>query len=329
MAANGYEWGNVPLGANGFITGIVIHPTEPDLIYCRTDVGGCYSFDVDSSTWYQLNDSFGLDWQSFYQIDGIALDANNPDIIYIAAGGPASWDMSDILKSEDRGKSWKRLNFKGGVFSGNGSYRGWGECIAVDPVNSNIVYCGTYNTGLWRSANGGSTWEQVYNTSNPVRSVVFDKKDGRNVIYTSGYNEYLRYSDDGGVTWKQNTDVPQSIKRMSVDSKGTLYMAGYNSLSKLENGVVSDISPQQTNGWYNDVTVSPVDDNYIICLGPHTNENFMSIPFWESTDGGKTWTNKNSTRRVTSTLRWDSATDSLKDITSNAHRMLIDPLKPE
>lgn len=325
--APAYKWSNVPLGANGFITGIVIHPTEPDLVYCRTDVGGCYKYDMEAERWLPLNDSFGQDLQSLYQIDGIALDASDPNRVYIAAGG--QWETSDILRSDDRGKTWRRLNFTGGYFCGNGTYRGWGECIAVDPTDSNIVYCGTYNKGLWRSRNAGTTWEQVYATENPVRSVVFDKNGGRNDIYVGGHNEYLKYSADGGSTWETNngSGVPADIKRMAVDSQGVLYIAGGNGVYKYRNGAAANISPVDTAGVYSGISVSAADDNDILCIGPQTDSNKMGVPFWQSKDGGETWINRRNSRRVDSTLSWDPAKDSTKEISSNAHCIVADPLR--
>ena len=37
-----YEWDWVKLAADGYVTGMITHPNNPELIYCRTDVGGMY-----------------------------------------------------------------------------------------------------------------------------------------------------------------------------------------------------------------------------------------------------------------------------------------------
>src|SRR6266566_5067113 len=35
------------------------------------------------------------------------------------------------------------------------------QCVAVDPLYPEQVYCGTFDQGLWRSRNAGASWEHV------------------------------------------------------------------------------------------------------------------------------------------------------------------------
>ena len=49
-----YDWKTLKIGGGGFVTGLVIHPTTPDVVYARTDVGGAFKWDEASQTWEQL-----------------------------------------------------------------------------------------------------------------------------------------------------------------------------------------------------------------------------------------------------------------------------------
>ena len=35
------------------------------------------------------------------------------------------------------------------------------QCVAVDPLKPERVYCGTFGQGLWRSEDVGATWQRA------------------------------------------------------------------------------------------------------------------------------------------------------------------------
>jgi hypothetical protein len=35
------------------------------------------------------------------------------------------------------------------------------QCIAFDPSKPNRAYCGTFGNGLWKTDNGGETWDNI------------------------------------------------------------------------------------------------------------------------------------------------------------------------
>src|SRR6516164_4982983 len=124
-----YQWRNVAIGGGGFVTGLVFHPREENLLYARTDVGGAYRWDAAARRWIPLTDWVqGID---FTGIESLAVDPSDANRVYLAAG-IYRWTRAAILRSDNRGRTWKvtEVPFKMG---GNELGRFNGERLAVDP----------------------------------------------------------------------------------------------------------------------------------------------------------------------------------------------------
>ncbi|MEY3895332.1 MAG: hypothetical protein RLZZ214_851, partial [Verrucomicrobiota bacterium] len=168
VSAQSYTWRNVEIGGGGFVTGTVFHPTEPGLVYARTDVGGAYRLDTATNRWTALNEDVGGINNEFQHLGvlTIGLDPNDANRVYIATGqyaGTESWKLnSRIYRSTDRGATWTYTT-PGFKMGGNGEGRGTGERMAVDPVNGANILVGSNNLGIWRSTNSGVTWARLPN----------------------------------------------------------------------------------------------------------------------------------------------------------------------
>ncbi|KAJ3120795.1 hypothetical protein HK100_012647 [Physocladia obscura] len=160
-----YTWSNVEIGGGGFVSGISFSPIQQNLIYSRTDIGGCYRWDSTTGLWVQL-----LNWVSAANwsdigVDSLAPDPVNVNRVYILVGTYTnSWSTTNgkVFRSDDQGATWDvqtSLSFKVG---GNMPGRGMGERLAIDPNNNNIVYLGARSgNGLWKSTNAGVSFSQV------------------------------------------------------------------------------------------------------------------------------------------------------------------------
>jgi len=81
-----YVWRPVRIVAGGFVPGFIAHPTQPGLIYLRTDIGSAYRWNQHDGHWIPLTD---FQTPANYNLNGpesIALDPTDATRVYIAAG---------------------------------------------------------------------------------------------------------------------------------------------------------------------------------------------------------------------------------------------------
>ena len=105
-----YSWNSVVLGGGGAVIGIVVHPTEPGLIYIRTDNGGACRWDPVNKGWIFITGGFSVDEKNLIGVQGVAIDPLNPEVVYLCCGSYASRTPSDVYKSNDRGKTFTKTN---------------------------------------------------------------------------------------------------------------------------------------------------------------------------------------------------------------------------
>lgn len=88
------------------------------------------------------------------------------------------------------------------------------RCIAVDPAHLECIYCGTYNHGLWYSADAGASWKHVDTgiTHRQIMSVAvspLEQVNGYGVVYAGTEPSAIFRSEDGGVSWRELTSLLQ------------------------------------------------------------------------------------------------------------------------
>lgn len=130
-----------------------------------------------------------------------AYDPSNPNIMYI---GPAN---GGVWKSTDSGVTWLPKT-DNEVSMAMGS-------IAIDPVNTNIIYAGTgeatysgasyYGRGLLKSTDGGSTWVNI--TTGLPSTTYFSRikirpNNNTQLLAALGSNGLYR-STNSGISWTQ------------------------------------------------------------------------------------------------------------------------------
>jgi photosystem II stability/assembly factor-like uncharacterized protein len=235
-----YSWQNVAIKGGGLVSGLLFHPTERDLLYARTDVGGAFRWDPAGHRWIPLNDSLGRDDAELLGVVSFAVDPSDTQRLYLAGGSylPDWGKPAAFFSSTDRGATWSRtpLPFHLG---GNADGRQMGERLQVDPHDSAVLFLGTNQDGLWRSADRGQTWQRV--DGFPAMSLTFVLFDPHGVlsekptpvIYAGAADRTkpaLYRSADAGVTWSSVSDQPSGymIQHAACDGQGVLYLTFSN-----------------------------------------------------------------------------------------------------
>jgi photosystem II stability/assembly factor-like uncharacterized protein len=191
-------------------------PGDPTTYYFGATGGGVWKSTDGGNTWSPIFDKDG-----FPSIGSLAVAVSDPNVIYVGTGEAClrgNIAQGDgVWKSVDAGKSWKSVGLK--------DSRAIGKVI-VNPRNPDIVfvaalghpYGGNAERGVFRSTDGGKTWDKVlYKDENTgAVDVVFDPENP-NILFASmwevrrapwalasgGAGSGMYRSNDGGATWKR------------------------------------------------------------------------------------------------------------------------------
>ncbi|MFN6528107.1 hypothetical protein [Nostoc sp. ChiSLP03a] len=296
-----YHWTNVSIGGGGYVTGIYLHPQERNLAYIRTDMGGFYRWNSKDYKWMPLTDIFSLQYSNYYGGEALALDPNNPDIVYIAAGKYTTnrGRLGTIFKSSDRGQTWNKLKIDLPM-GGNENKRWLGERLAVNPFNSNVILFGSRLNGLWKSSDSGTTWGKVSSfpekpeTKIGITGIVFSKNVSE-LLYANAYGDGIYESTDAGVTWSKIPGSPSKVNRMALAKDKVLYVTHKSGVSKYANSIWSDITPSNAKTTFNAIAVDPNNPNHLLIVYDQYVSTTNNRVIFESTDGGATWQEKKHT----------------------------------
>jgi photosystem II stability/assembly factor-like uncharacterized protein len=288
-----YTWKNVQISGGGFVDGIIFHPSAKGVRYCRTDMGGAYRWNDDTKRWEPM-----LDWVTYKDnnlmgVESIAVDPHDANKVLMACGTyTALKGPNAIMRSDDGGHTfkWTDVPFRMG---GNENGRGNGERMAIDPNNGNIVYMGTRKDGLWKSTDGGVSWNRVDNfpdisdntsvtgnngrtyrpQANGIIFIKFDPKSGNNntgssIIYAGvslkGRTNLYR-STDKGATWNPVPGEPTDLMpiRSALANDGNLYISYSNNPGPnlVTNGAVYKLNTK-TDEWTNITPERPDTGKY-------------------------------------------------------------------
>ncbi|MDE2182183.1 MAG: glycosyl hydrolase [Alphaproteobacteria bacterium] len=124
-----------------------------------------------------------------------------------------------LYRSDDAGAHWTRVNDDGRL-----RQRAWYfSTVLADPRNADVVYA--ENTGLFRSADGGKTFELLPARHGDHHGLWIDPTDPDRII--EGSDGGASISVDGGKTWSSQDNQPTAqFYHVAVDNRFPYYVYG-------------------------------------------------------------------------------------------------------
>jgi photosystem II stability/assembly factor-like uncharacterized protein len=284
-------------------------PGKPMTFFFGSTGGGVWRTDDGGSNWQNISDGFFGG-----SIGAVQVAPSDPNVIYVGGGevtvrGNVS-SGDGMWKSVDGGKTWEHIGLEDSRHIPR---------IRIHPRNPDIVYAAALGhlygpnqqRGVYRSTDGGKSWERVLFVSGEAGAVdlVMDPANPR-ILYAStwqvkrtpyslesgGPGSGLWKSTDGGDTWKDISRakglpgnsilgiIGVSISPVDSNRIWAIVEAGDGGLFRSDDGgeswsrVSEDRNLRQRAWYYSRVYADPknVDRVYVV-----------NVQFWRSDDGGR------------------------------------------
>jgi photosystem II stability/assembly factor-like uncharacterized protein len=307
----GLHWRMVGPFRGGRVNGVSGVPGRPDTFYFGSVGGGVWKTTNAGRTWAPVFDS-----QPFASIGAIGVAPSEPDTVYVGTGEADMRSQisygNGMYKSTDGGRTWTHLGLEGTRQIGR---------VIVDPRNANVVFVAALGhayganpeRGVYRTRDGGRTWEKVLFKSNDVGAIdlQFDPTNSQ-IVYATLWNTRrppwsiyppsygpgggIFKSNDGGTTWRQLTNgVPvEGLGRVGIavapSNRNRIYAivdAKAGGLYRSDDAgetwtLVSNDARIWGRGWYFCKTTADPKNADTVYVS--------NTSVYRSTDAGRTWT---------------------------------------
>ena len=258
-------------GRSTAVTGV---PSQPLVYYLGSTGGGVFKTVDAGISWNSVTDGqLGVG-----SIGAIAVADSDPNVVYVGTGSACPRGNispgDGVYRSLDAGKTWAHIGLREAGQIGR---------IRVHPRDHNLPYVAVVGNlfgdneerGLFRSKNGGETWEKVLYISDTtgVVDVSLDPTNPR-ILYAGA--------------WAVRR-TPWTIDSGSTD--GGLYKSsdGGDTWARVEGGLPNDGPVGKVS-----VSISPANPNRIWALVEAEGDDGG---LYRSDDGGDTWDRINRERR--------------------------------
>jgi photosystem II stability/assembly factor-like uncharacterized protein len=253
-----------PALTSGRIADFAVNPCNHSEYYVAVASGHIWKTVNSGNTFDPVFDNYGA-----YAIGCLAIDPTNHNVVWAGTGENnhqrALGYGDGVYKTTDGGKSWKNMGLKESRQIG---------MIAIHPENPEVVFVAAEGSvwgpggerGLYKTADGGKTWEKVLDISENtgVNNVIIHPKNHNIMFATSEQRRRHIFTKIGG--------GPESAIYKSTD--------GGKTWNKTTSGL-----PGGDKGGIG-IAISPVNPDYVFAIIEAEAE---SGGFFRSTDCGESW----------------------------------------
>jgi photosystem II stability/assembly factor-like uncharacterized protein len=285
---------------------------RPETFYFGGTGGGVWKTTDRGETWANVSDGFF----ETGSVGAIAVAESDPNVVYVGMGehavrGVTTSHGDGVYRSTDAGRTWTHV----GLDRTRQISR-----IRVHPSDPDLVYVASQGSpyganeerGVYRSRDGGTTWERVHFVSedagasdlamdmtNPriLYAAYWDHRRHPWMVRSGGEGSGIWKSTDGGDTWTELTEgLPDLMGKIGIDvsraspdrvfanieaadGQGGVYRSDDGGESWVQTN--SDRITQTRSWYYMEIFADPLDENTVYVL---------NAPMLRSIDGGRTFT---------------------------------------
>ena len=306
----GLRWRMLGPFRGGRVNAVAGVPGQPATFYFGSVGGGVWKTTNAGRTWTPV-----FDGQPVASIGAIAVAPSSPGVVYVGTGEADMRSQisygNGMYKSTDAGRTWTHLGLEGTRQIGR---------VAVDPRNANIVFVAALghvygpnaDRGVYRSRDGGATWQKVlFKDENVGAADLAIDPQNPGVVYASLWNTRrppwsiyppsygpgsgVHKSVDGGTTWKALTGLPtEGLGRVGLAIAPTRPSRVYAIVDAKEGGLYRSDDGGATwsrlssdarlwgRGWYFCKVVADPKNADVVYVS--------NTSLYRSSDGGRKWT---------------------------------------
>lgn len=190
------------------VTSIVYAPSDPTIMYAAScgPQGQIFISRDGGSSWDVLNEHFTM--CTVWGQSQLIINPDRPTTAYIGTWLGGTW------KTTDAGAHWDLLD-QAPVSA---------TALSMDPADKDAIYLADRSAPkVWRTLDGGTTWEEVANFASDGALLVMRVEAFEGTVYASTFEPFLQggrlyVSTDRGETWRDITgNLGKGILDLAVD----------------------------------------------------------------------------------------------------------------